>query len=202
MFKSAIVTVILIVLLSVNAAAKSTDEKKIVFLGDSLMSQVDWAELFSNGNIKNRGIGGSTAQDIYNRIGDVIRDAPKKVFIMAGTNDILRGKSLEQFILTYNKILKVLIKELPDADIYVMSILPLNFEGDKLYNDVITLTNVKIKQAVDKFNKQDKIKFLDIHESFTNPGTIKLNPIYTYDGIHLTPQGYLNWKQQIMPYVY
>ncbi|MBF0319088.1 MAG: sialate O-acetylesterase [Nitrospirae bacterium] len=202
MFKPSMVTVILIVLISVNAAAKSTDDNKIVFLGDSLMSHADWAELFSNGNIKNRGIGGSTAQDIYNRLGDVINDAPKKVFIMAGTNDILRGKSLEQFILTYNKILKILIKKLPKAEIYVMSILPLNFEGDKPYNNIVILANVKIKQAVDTYNKQDKIKFLDIHESFTGPGTMKLNPLYTYDGIHLTPQGYLNWKQQIMPYVY
>ncbi|MEO5360040.1 MAG: GDSL-type esterase/lipase family protein [Nitrospirota bacterium] len=203
MFKPVIMSIVVIILFSIKLTAGSYNEK-IVFLGDSLTAYADWNELFPSDNIINRGISGNTTQDIYNRLGAVIKDAPKKIFIMVGINDIIRGKSVDDLILTYNKILKVLINRLPNADIYVISVLPVNFSGD-LYNLYVNTTviaaNEKIKQSVKKHTKKDKVKFLDIYGTFTKSGTSGLIPMYTYDGIHLTHQGYLNWKQQIRPYV-
>ncbi|MBF0458581.1 MAG: hypothetical protein HQK99_11900 [Nitrospirae bacterium] len=204
-FKSVIMAALLmaIILLSLTAGASN---EKIVFLGDSLTAEADWNALFPNGNIVNHGIGGDTTIDIYNRLGYVIKDAPKRIFIMAGINDIFMGRPIEELIQTYNKIISVLITRLPNVEIYVMSILPVNFEfrGDfhnSYINSVIITTNERIKQAVNKY-KRDKVKFLDIHGTFTENRTSKLNPMFTDDGVHLTPQGYLNWKQQIKPYVY
>ncbi|MBF0515803.1 MAG: hypothetical protein HQK97_01625 [Nitrospirae bacterium] len=206
MFKILNVKVLLVVsviigILTIKISAGSSNEK-IVFLGDSHMAYTDWNSMFSHVNILNHGIGGNASQDIYNRLGLVIKDNPKKIFIMVGTNDIIRGVTPDNFILTYDKILHVLIKRLPHAEVYVMTILPGYFENDTLFNSVVLMLNAKIKQAVEKYKKHDNIKFLDIHESFMLPGTLRLNPAYTFDGIHLTDQGYLNWKQQIMPYVH
>jgi lysophospholipase L1-like esterase len=200
MFKPVILTVIIVVLAGVGARAESSG--KIVFLGDSLTAYTNWDTLFSNDNITNRGIGGNTSRDIYNRLGTVIEDAPKKVFIMVGINDIIRGKSMQELILTYDKILDVLTNRLPDAEIYVMSILPVNFEGDDYFNYCVTIANRHIKQIVDKYDKKDKVIYLDIYGSFVSGGTTRLNPLFTQDGIHLTQQGYLNWKRQLQPYVY
>ncbi|MBF0553387.1 MAG: hypothetical protein HQK96_02385 [Nitrospirae bacterium] len=194
---------VVIVLLTVNLTAKSSTESstgKIVFLGDSHMAFTDWNGLFSNDDIINRGINGDDSQRIYNRLGSVIKDNPKKVFIMVGTNDIFRCVTPEKFIQTYDNILFVLTKKLPHAEIYVMTILPVNLENDLIYNKIVVSLNEKIKQDVE-YHKNDNIKFLDIYESFTSAGTLKLNPSFTFDGIHLTDQGYLNWKQQIRPYV-
>ncbi|MBF0553388.1 MAG: hypothetical protein HQK96_02390 [Nitrospirae bacterium] len=227
MFNLVVVTVFIVLLSSVAVASSN---EKIVFLGDSLTAFADWNELFSNGNIINQGVGGDTSRDIYNRLGAVInvapkktsRDiynrlgavinvAPKKIFIMAGINDIIKGKSVEDLILTYNKILNVLINRLPNVEIYVMSILPVNFDGEptdiymkySLYiNTNVIAANEKLKQTVVQYKDKYKVKYLDIYGAFVYAGTIKLNPLFTYDGIHLTREGYVNWKQQIKRYVY
>ncbi|WP_420265351.1 GDSL-type esterase/lipase family protein [Candidatus Magnetominusculus dajiuhuensis] len=190
---------VVIVLLTVNLTAKASTEK-IVFLGDSHMAFTDWNGLFSNGDIINRGINGDDSQRIYNRLESIIKDNPKKVFIMVGTNDIFRGVTPENFIKTYDNILRVLTKKLPHAEIYAMTILPVNLENDVVYNKIVVSLNEKIRQDVE-YHKNDNIMFLDIYESFTSAGTLKLNPAFTFDGIHLSDQGYLNWKQQIRPYV-
>src|SRR5689334_3155831 len=40
----------------------------IVFLGDSITEGGHWSEIFGNGDIQNRGIGGDTTQDVLDRI--------------------------------------------------------------------------------------------------------------------------------------
>ncbi|MBF0487642.1 MAG: hypothetical protein HQK98_05715 [Nitrospirae bacterium] len=208
MFKSVITAILLIfvILLTTPLTAKSSGEK-IVFLGDSLTAFADLNEMFPDGNIINRGVYGDTSRDMYNRLGAVIHDAPKKIFIMAGINDIIRGQSVDGLILTYNKILNVLISRLPNTEIYVISILPVNIEVEppdlyikyNLYiNTNVIIANEKIKQTVVKY----KIKYLDIYGAFVYTGTIKLNPPLTNDGVHLTHEGYATWKRQIERYVY
>ncbi|WP_420267233.1 GDSL-type esterase/lipase family protein [Candidatus Magnetominusculus dajiuhuensis] len=212
MFKYVITAILLIfvILLATPLTAKSSGEK-IVFLGDSLTAFADLNEMFPDGNMINRGVYGDTSRDMYNRLGAVIHDAPKKIFIMAGINDIIRGQSVDGLILTYNKILNVLIRKLPNTEIYVISILPVNIEVEppdlyikyNLYiNTNVIIANEKIKQTVVKYKDKYKIKYLDIYGAFVYTGTIKLNPLFTYDGVHLTHEGYATWKQQIERYVY
>ncbi|MBF0568228.1 MAG: hypothetical protein HQK95_05110 [Nitrospirae bacterium] len=205
MFKIAVVFVLL------TSVAVASSNEKIVFLGDSLTAFADLNEMFPNGNIINRGVYGDTSRDMYNRLGAVINDAPKKIFIMAGINDIIRGQSVEDLILTYNKILNVLISKLPNTEVYVISILPVNIEVEPpdLYikynsyiNTNVIIANEKIKQTVLKYKDKHKIKYLDIYGAFVYTGTIKLNPPLTNDGVHLTHEGYATWKQQIERYVY
>jgi hypothetical protein len=43
----------------------------IVFLGDSITEGGHWSEIFGNGAVLNRGIGGDTTQDVLDRHGHV-----------------------------------------------------------------------------------------------------------------------------------
>lgn len=58
------------------------DTGKIIFLGNSITAGCDWHELFGNGNIKNRGIGGDIINGVIERIDEVVN--PKKIFLMMG----------------------------------------------------------------------------------------------------------------------
>jgi lysophospholipase L1-like esterase len=63
----------------------STD---IVFLGNSLTDGCEWAELFGNPHIKNRGISGDEVMGIYDRIDPILKGKPAKIFLLTGVNDV------------------------------------------------------------------------------------------------------------------
>ena len=79
----------------------------IVFLGNSITDGCEWAELFNNRHIKNRG-------------------HPKKLFLMIGTNDLAAGVSPEEVAANIGKLLDRFAEESPWTKIYVQSILPVN----------------------------------------------------------------------------
>ena len=43
--------------------------KDIIFLGNSITNGCEWAELFQNKNVKNRGISGDICMGVYDRFG-------------------------------------------------------------------------------------------------------------------------------------
>ena len=49
-------------------------------------------------------------------------------------------------------------------------------------------------------SKKFEITYIDIHSALENKEG-KLHPNYTYDGLHLTGEGYVIWKRQIRDYV-
>ena len=71
-------------------------KKCIVFLGDSLSDGAEWSELFSRQDILNRGISGDTSTGVLDRLDEVVRHQPKKIFLLIGINDIARDISPEQ----------------------------------------------------------------------------------------------------------
>ena len=65
------------------------DEKRVVFLGDSITDSWKLAEYFPNLPYINRGISGQTTPQMLIRMRpDVIAHKPKVVVLLAGTNDI------------------------------------------------------------------------------------------------------------------
>ena len=53
----------------------------IVFLGDSMTDNGNWKDLFPHEHVINMGIGGDTTQGLLNRLPQVIRLKPKKIFL-------------------------------------------------------------------------------------------------------------------------
>lgn len=67
----------------------SKDEKRVVFLGDSITDSWKLAEYFPNQPFINRGISGQTLPQMLIRMRpDVIAHKPKVMVLLAGTNDI------------------------------------------------------------------------------------------------------------------
>lgn len=59
----------------------------IVFLGNSITDGCEWAELFENRHVKNRGISGDRSGWLLERLDSIIAAHPKKLFLMIGTNE-------------------------------------------------------------------------------------------------------------------
>ena len=81
-----------------------TSKSDIVFLGNSITNGGEWAELLGNPHAKNRGISGDTTQGVLDRLSTVIKGKPAKIFLLIGTNDFARGKSMDEIVKNVEKI--------------------------------------------------------------------------------------------------
>ncbi|HEY9610062.1 GDSL-type esterase/lipase family protein [Allocoleopsis sp.] len=166
-------------------------ESDIVFLGDSLTNCCEWHEFFINVRLKNRGISGDTTNGVLNRINEVIETKPRKIFIMIGINDLNQGVKVEDVFNNYRIILKVFQEKVPQSEVFIQSLLPLNnqkFSNNGVNYKIIEL-NVKLKELAQEFS----CHYIDLYSSFLDSNN-QLDERYTIDGIHLNGQGYLVWK--------
>lgn len=169
----------------------------IVFLGNSITAQCDWAELFQNSKIKNRGIPGDTTQGILDRVGAILSAVPSKLFLMIGVNDLLFHPP-EEVVDNYRKIVSKVLSESPETQLYLYSILPVNpdIRNIPVRNEDIDFINEKIKKiAID-----NQLIYIDLNSKFKNKdGLLFAN--YSSDGVHLNGDAYLQWKNEIGQYL-
>lgn len=180
----------------------SVHSKDIIFLGNSITNGAEWAELFQNKRIKNRGISGDICQGVYDRLTPVTAGKPAKIFLMIGINDMARGTSTDSIAAATLKIIRKIQSESPRTHIYLQSVLPVNdsfgmFQGHTKRKADIKPLNEKLEQLA----KTEKITFIDLYSYFIVPDTELMNPAYTNDGLHLTGEGYIKWVEIVKPYL-
>jgi lysophospholipase L1-like esterase len=171
----------------------------IVFLGDSLTESFDLQKHFGRNDLRNRGMSGNLTEHVLYRLEEIVIARPAKVFLMIGINDIYQGATTEHILSNINLILDQFSTEAPETNVIVQSILPVNEEKlliDKSVNTMVYQTNLKLKSLCS--NK--KLIFLDIHPDFLNNNG-QMNEAYTYDGVHLSEQGYILWADLIADYL-
>lgn len=173
---------------------KSTD---IIFVGNSITNGAEWSELFENPNIKNRGISGDISQGVYDRLDDIIKGKPKKIFLLVGINDIALNIPTNTIYTNIEKIISKIKINSKQTQIYLQSVLPTNPDIKNFPNhkkpEKIKDLNEKIKFLAKKHN----INYIDLYSHFIIKNTDILNPKYTNDGLHLMGEGYILWKNLI-----
>lgn len=169
--------------------------KDILFIGDSLTDYFEWNEIFSDFNVKNRGIAGDDVQGVLNRINPLLASKPAKIFLMIGINDLNRKNNVQKTISEYNKLLNRIKSLSPTTNVYVESILPRR-SSDSTFN-----TNViSVNKFLYTFSEANKYKYVNLFDSFTDKSG-NLDQKYTTDGLHLNAEGYNIWKNKIQDYV-
>ena len=98
----------------------------IIFLGDGLTDGCEWAELFDNRHIKNRGIRGDRSEWLLERLDTLIAGHPKKLFLMIGTNDLAAGVAPARIVEHVRRLIDRFRTESRWTKLYVQSILPVN----------------------------------------------------------------------------
>ena len=174
-------------------------ETEIIFLGDSLTEQGEWAELLENAIIRNRGISGDTTDGVLNRLNQITASHPQKLFLMIGVNDLWNEhKPPNEIAQTYRLILEQIKRQTPETQVFIQSLLPMNTIDYPIQvkNSDIIAVNRHLQALATEFS----YTYIDLHQHFTNNQN-QLNPMYTVDGVHLNGKGYLNWKKIVSPYV-
>lgn len=177
----------------------STD---IVFLGNSLTDGCEWAELFGNPHIKNRGISGDEVMGIYDRIDPILKGKPAKIFLLTGVNDVSHDLTADSILVMYRKLVSKIKSDSPKTKLYIQSILPVNDEFTrfpKVHNKTQVIHD--INKGLKQLAKENGYTYIDLYTHFIAPGTQSLDKKYTNDGLHLLGPGYLVWKEVLKPYV-
>jgi len=169
--------------------------KDIVFLGNSITFWAEWHELLGNRHIKNRGIPGDTSYGVLERLDEVTGGKPAKVFLMIGINDLARNTPAPVLVENCRRIVSRIRAESPATRIYIQSMLPTNDSFNKLPNHcnkdgVIREVNMELE----KLAAAGSTVFIDLHSHFADEAG-KLKKELTWDGVHLTSDGYLKWAE-------
>lgn len=115
---------------------------------------------------------------------------------MAGTNDLFQV-SVRAFERRYNELLDAVSDSLPQAQIYLQSILPMN--NDLKFR---VPSDEKIREAnelIRKIANWRGVKYIDLYSLYVKEG--KLPDNYTKDGIHLKPEYYDRWYGALREYL-
>ncbi|MEC4882798.1 MAG: GDSL-type esterase/lipase family protein [Scytonema sp. PMC 1070.18] len=173
-------------------------DSAIVFLGDSLTDEGEWGELFSNPNMKNRGISADTTDLVLNRLDVIVESQPKQIFLMIGINDLMNaGRNVEETLSEYKNILIELQQKTPKTQVFVQSILPVNNNISRYWqdNNIVMELNLKLRELAQEFSYY----YIDVFPYLLDSQN-QLSSDYTSDGLHLNGKGYLMWKQAIEQY--
>lgn len=179
-----------------------TSKSDIIFLGNSITNGGEWAELLRNPHAKNRGISGDTTQGVLDRLSTVTKGKPSKIFLLIGTNDLSRGKSVDEVAKNVEKIVERVKRESPTTKLYVQSVFPVNPKFNKFLGHMnrqkdIAVLNAKIKAVAARHG----VTYIDVYKSLVTPSTDVMTPEYTNDGLHLLGKGYLKWVEVLKPYL-
>jgi lysophospholipase L1-like esterase len=168
---------------------------KIIFLGNSIIEGGNWPKLTGISSIVNRGIGGDITYGVLQRLDDVIRRQPSKLFILIGINDI--GKDIPDEVIAENcrRIIERIKAESPSTTVYLQSILPVNPQVNRFpqhYNKEYQIihTNGLLREVA----MSAEVTFVNIYPIFLD-NQQRLEQRYTSDGLHLNEAGYKIWVQ-------
>ncbi|GAA4279912.1 GDSL-type esterase/lipase family protein [Gaetbulibacter aestuarii] len=164
-----------------------------LFLGDSITEQGNWVERLQNKTVLNHGIKGDISISVLRRLDETIRQQPKTILLMIGTNDLAKDIPETEVIKNTFEIIRRLHEGLSDTTIFLQSILPVNntipaFEAR--FDNAEAIQN--INRALIQPPSELTFNYLDLHEDFKDEHN-RLISACTTDGLHLTEKGYQHW---------
>lgn len=180
-----------------NTIEKLHIDFDIAFFGNSITRGSDFQAEFPDKRIINLGYSGDNIKGMIKRVPMIEKSKAKKVFVMAGTND-LPNMSLEDFKSNFTNLITTIQDSIPGIKIYVESILPTNHELlNRVPNDVVQKANNIAADIARQYN----CSYIDLYSLYIDENN-ELPKEFTADGIHLLPQYYNIWKEKIAPMIY
>ena len=169
----------------------------IIFLGNSITNGAEWAELFKNKHVKNRGISGDICMGVYDRLDAILKGKPAKIFLLIGINDVSRGTPADTIVSRIEMIVRKIKADSPKTKLHLQSVLPVTDKGHTSHWQVIPEINKGLVGLAEK----EGATYIDLYSHFIDKQTGKMNTTYTNDGLHLMGKGYLKWVEIVKPYI-
>lgn len=174
----------------------------IIFLGNSITNGGEWAELFNNPHVKNRGISGDICEGVYDRLDAITSGKPAKIFLLIGINNVSRGLSADSIAAHIRRVVRKIKADTPRTRVYVQSVLPVNDTLGMFHDHTSRWQMIpQINALLRPMAREEGVEYIDLYTHFVDAATGKMNTAYTNDGLHLLGKGYLLWRDVVLPYV-
>lgn len=172
-----------------NSLRQMNAKADIVFFGDSLTYYGDFTSVFPGKVVCNLGLRGDTIKGMIKRVNQIKFLSPKKVYLMAGLNDVAVYSPTE-FGVQYESLILCLKAELPKGKLVIQSLLPVNCVDFRISCKTrqIKDCNELISLIASRYN----LDYLDLFSAYEIED--RLPRELTYDGIHLKPASYDKWR--------
>lgn len=180
-----------------NTLEKMDMEFDAVFFGNSITRGSSFHKTFPNVRICNLGFPGDNLDGMMLRVNQIKAVNPKKVFIMAGING-LNLQPINVFENKYEKLVKAVCDSVPNATIYLQSILPVNNDIAQKFvcnNDKI----IEANQIINRLSEKHHCIYIDLFSIYEKDG--EMNPELTRDGVHLYEESYNMWAKVLQQYL-
>jgi len=166
----------------------------VVFYGSSSIRL--WPRLDRDGQIVNRGFGGSTLEacvHFFDRL--VVPLSPRSLVIYAGDNDLGDGHSAEQVLTDFRELAGKIEKQLPG--------MPFGFISIKLSPARMGIAD-RIRRSNELIRKEIECHpaayFIPIYDAMLDEKGIPKREFFLADGLHLNLTGYRLWEQILSSY--
>lgn len=180
-----------------NTLQKMRYDADIAFFGNSITCMSDFQSYFPYKNIVELGYPGDTMEGMMRRMDQLRAVTPEKIFLMAGINGLAK-MSLNEFEKQYNTLLDSIHNAVPQARIYVQSILPVNNEMKEHLpsSQKIKDTNYIIRHISEK----RRLKYIGLYDLYADKAG-QMQRSCTIDGLHLKPEAYTRWANKIRKFI-
>lgn len=168
-----------------------TSKNDIVMFGDSYMEYGNWSDIFQI-KIGNRGIAGDDTVGMLARVDQAWKESPRKVFIMAGINDIDKNIPTSVTVKNINDMASMLNQR--GIEVYVNSIV-YSGESQKKRNKYI----FEINSQLEKLSKRSHFTYINLNDVLAPHGIMLKS--YSSDDTHLNSEGYKIWRDKLEQYM-
>ena len=160
----------------------------VLFVGDSITDGAPLYAMFPNLKTSNHGIAWDTTDGVLLRLAQITRHSPDRLFMMIGTNDTDYTSDAAQISGNIFSIADALAAEMPETELYVVSVLPRGGAG----NAVISEVNADLEEGA----LARPYQYLDLASAMRGPDG-EMDPALSYDNLHLNVQGYAVWEKTL-----
>lgn len=161
----------------------------VVFIGDSITEGGEWSDFFPNIATSNRGVGSDATSDVLKRMDSILAVRPQVAFIMLGINDIYRDIHIDEVVANYRSIISTLREN--NIEVFVQS--TIQCQLTKCGQGKVSQVNL-LNEKLQSLSNELDVSFVLLEDLSAEQG---LRENYTYDGVHLTAEGYRYWVQRI-----
>lgn len=173
-----------------NCIEKMNMQADVVFFGDSHIACGNFQRAFPDVKSINLGYLGEDTKGMLRRVEAIAAMQPRKVFLMGGVNG-LYCQSLDDFEFWYAALVDSIRCAVPDAELYLHTLLPVTAWSDYCDNMKI----IEANKIISKIAAEHDFPLINIHGLYAVDNV--LLDSMSYDGLHLTNEAYTLWYDAI-----
>lgn len=176
----------------------------IIYLGDSITEYYNFNRYYNYPIVKS-GISGYKTDDILNNLDSMVfKYEPKKIFLLIGTNDLVK-KDPSYIIDNIKTIVEKIKEKKPNTKMYIQSIYPVNnTDNEKISHKMVKNRNnediIEINKGIKSYCDENDITYIDMYKELSDKeGNLKLE--YTIEGLHMSDEAYEVISKKLKRYV-